>query len=134
MNDPFFLSMEDVLAVHERMIQEFGGVRGIREMGLLESAVMMPMASHGGSYLHESIPAMCGAYLFHICKNHALLDGNTRTALACAEVFAMLNGFRLDATDKELETITLAVASGELTKSEATKFFEQSLIKDTFEA
>lgn len=125
MNPPAFLTLDEVIAVHRRMIREFGGDPHIRDRGLLESAVMMPSAQFGGAFLHDGIPAMAAACLFHICKNHAFVDGNKRTALASAEVFLALNGMRLAATDDELEDLTLGVAESRISKDEATVFLRK---------
>lgn len=122
---PAFLTVEHVLAVHRRMIKEFGGNSAVRDHGLLESAVMMPAARFGGEYLHDGIPAMAAAYLFHLCKNRPFVDGNKRTALASAEVFVLLNGMRLTATNKELEKFTLGVAAGRVSKEETLAFFRR---------
>ena len=121
---PIFLTLNEVILIHERMIAEFGGEISIRDQGLLESATMMPMAQFGGKFLHEDIPAMGAAYLFHICKNHAFVDGNKRTALAAAEMFIRLNGKRLVASDEELERLTRGVAQGNVSKDQVTGFFK----------
>jgi death-on-curing protein len=105
------------------MTEEFGGDASIRDQGLLESAVTMPSQQFSGDYLHKGIPTMAAAYLFHICKNHAFIDGNKRTALASAEMFILLNDMTLDATNKELEILTLGVADGSVTKPELIDFF-----------
>jgi len=68
---------------------------------------------------------MAAAYLFHICGNHALLDGNKRTALAAAEVFLLVNGRQLKATNRELERLTLGAAAGMLPKDEVIAFFRR---------
>ena len=96
---PFFLSIQQVLAIHRRVVEEFGGDPGIRDAGLLESAVAMPAAQVAGEFLHEDLFAMAAAYLFHLCKNHPFLDGNKRTALSSALVFLVLNETELDASD-----------------------------------
>lgn len=127
---PAFLTIEHVLAIHRRSIEEFGGDAAVRDRGLLESAVMMPAARFGGDYLHAGLPAMAAAYLFHICRNHAFVDGNKRTALASAEVFLFVNGMRLGADDKELEELTLGVAASRVTKDEATAFFVRHTVRD----
>jgi len=105
------------------MIGEFGGEPGVREPGLLESAVMMPAARYGGRFLHDGVPAMAAAYLYHVCMNHAFVDGNKRTALATAEVFLALNDMRLAATDAELEELLLGVAAGRISKESVVAFF-----------
>ena len=85
----------------------------------------MPRAGFGGEYLHQGVPAMAAAYLFHLCKNHPFVDGNKRTALAAAEVFLQLNNHRLTATNARLARVTLGVAEGTISKRELTVFFEQ---------
>lgn len=127
--DPVFLSVEHVLAVHRRVIEEFGGNPDVRDHGLLESAVLMPSARFHGEYLHDGLPAMAAAYLFGICRNHAFIDGNKRTALATAEVFLLLNDARLRATDKELENLTVGVAEGRTSKDDVTAFFRKHVVK-----
>jgi death on curing protein len=122
--EPIFLTVDQVLAVHRRVIEEFGGSTELRDRGLLESAVAMPAATFGGRYLHASLGAMAAAYFFHLCRNHAFLDGNKRTALAAAEVFLLVNDARLSATNDELERLTLAVADGTGSKPETVAFFE----------
>ena len=126
-DDPAFLTIEHVMAIHTRMMAEFGGEPSIRDSGLLEAAVMMPMAQFDGALLHEGIHEMAAAYLFHICKNHAFADGNKRTALTSAEVFIRLNGGSLTATDDELERLTRSVAEGGLSKDEVTAFFREKV-------
>lgn len=120
-----FLTIDLLLRLHRRVTEEFGGDQGIRDRGLLESAAAMPQAQFGGQFLHPSLPAMAAAYLFHLCKNHPFIDGNKRAALAAAEVFLILNGRTLDATDDELYELTIGVAEGRISKDEATLFFEQ---------
>ncbi len=128
MDSPAFLATDHVLAIHRRIIADFGGDPSLRDAGLLESAVMLPAAQFGGRYLHDGIPAMAAAYLFHVCRNHAFLDGNKRTALASAEVFLILNAHRLDATDQELEALTVGVAAGNHSKDDVTVFFRQHAV------
>jgi death-on-curing protein len=125
---PTFLPVEHVLAIHRRSIAEFGGDPAVRDQGLLESAVAMPAAQFGGEFLHDGIPAMAAAHLFHICKN--FVDGNKRTALASAEVFLLLNGMRLDAGNKDLEELTLGVAASRVSKEQATAFFVRRAVRD----
>jgi len=122
--EPVFLSFEDILKIHARMIAEFGGAEGIADRGMLESAVAMPTAALAGEFLHKSLPAMAAAYLFHICKNHPFLDGNKRTAVVAAEIFLNINGVQLEASNEELKRLCLGVAAGDISKEEAVAFFE----------
>jgi len=126
---PAFLTVAQVLAIHRRVMQDFGGDSTVRDEGLLQSAVMMPAAQYGGKLLHPDIEAMAAAYLFHICRNHAFADGNKRTALVAAELFLLLNGWQLKATNRELERLTLWVAAGEVTKQDVIAFFREHVTK-----
>ena len=78
MIDPIFLTVKEVSVLHQDQIEVFGGIHGIRDEGLLESAVMTPQASFGGEYLHSDIFEMAAAYAFHIAENQPFLDGNKR--------------------------------------------------------
>lgn len=129
-DEPAFLAVDHILAIHRRMIREFGGDPDVRDYGLLESAVMMPAARFAGRFLHKGIVAMAAAYLFHLCKNHPFVDGNKRTALVSAEVFLVLNNKRLLATNKELEELTLGVADGRISKDDVISFFRGHVTPD----
>ena len=116
MNEPNFLSVEEVLIIHGEQINAFGGLDGIRDAGLLESAVMMPQASFGGEYLHANIFGMAAAYAFHIAENQPFLDGNKRTALGAAMVFLNDNGFEFPADDLSLYDAMIAIANKQMDK------------------
>lgn len=113
-----FLSVEDVLAIHEDTIHHEGGLSGIRDLGLLTSAVMMPQQQFAGSYLHDSLPAMAAAYLYHIAQNHAFHDGNKRTAVLSALVFLDVNDVIILPQPKALERATISVAASEMSKDD----------------
>ena len=119
-----FLSVDDVNRLHERTVRLQGGSPGIRDSGLLDAAVAMPMQTFGGEYLHSGIPAMAAAYHFHICQAHAYVDGNKRTAVLAALAFLAANGVAVLPAPEELEDATLAVASGTMSKEEITAWFE----------
>lgn len=124
MNDlVVFLTVDQIFTIHRRMIDEFGGTYELRDRGLLESAVAMPAAKFGGAFLHEGIPAMAAAYLFHLCANHAFVDGNKRVALASAETFLLLNDYELNADNDALEELTMGVAEGKQSKDNVARFF-----------
>jgi death-on-curing protein len=120
-----FLSLEEALQIHEQQIELFGGSHGLRDRGLLESALAQPQATFFGQYLHADLFAMAAAYLFHIAMNHPFIDGNKRVAAATAVVFLQLNGWIDTATDEELVDITLGVASGQIGKEQIADFFRQ---------
>ena len=122
-----FLSVDDVLLIHARVIEEFGGDSGLRDRGLLESAVAMPRSSFGGNDLHTGLAGKAAAYHFHLCANHSFIDGNKRVAVAASEVFLLINGHELSASDDEIEELTLGVATGKLSKDQVVEFFEKFL-------
>ena len=113
---PEFLSVEDVLELHGLQIERYGGAVGLRDRGLLESAVSQPEATFDGKSLHEDIYAMAAAYLFHIVMNHPFVDGNKRTGLLAMLVFLDLNGITIEHSTDEMFDLTLAVAEGRLDK------------------
>ncbi len=92
MIEPIFLLVAEVLEIHSEQLDAYGGIHGIRDQSLLESAVMTPQASFGGEYLHQDIFEMAAAYAFHIAENQPFLDGNKRTALVSALAFLDING------------------------------------------
>lgn len=120
-----FLTTEMVQSIHEDQIQRYGGSFGIRDMGLLESAVAMPQAGFGGQYFHTDLFEMAAAYLFHIVKNHPFVDGNKRVGSMAAYAFLELNGKTFDAPEREYGDLVLAVAEGKRTKSAIAEFFRK---------
>jgi len=94
-------------------------------MGLLQSAIAMPMSQFGGQYLHRDIFEMAAAYLFHIVQNHPFLDANKRTGATAADVFLALNGVDLQADEKEFEALVLSVAERKTEKATIARFFRQ---------
>lgn len=125
MMDPFFLEVPDILAIHQRLVEAFGGDPGLRDRGLLESAAAMPRATFGGEYLHPRLSDMAAACHFHLCRNHPFVDGNKRTAVAVAEVFLLINGQELTAPDDALLRLTFGVADGSLSKEAVLRFFSR---------
>lgn len=120
-----FLSLDEVLAIHAHQVQCYGGVLGLRDRTLLESALAIPEVTYGDEFLHPSLEEQAAAYLFHLVGNHPFIDGNKRVGLACALVFLRLNGIRIRATDDDLVAITVGVATGKRTKSEVSVFFRE---------
>ena len=120
-----FLSTEMVQRIHEDQIQRYGGSLGVRDIGLLESAVAMPQAGFGGQYLHTDLFEMAAAYLFHLVKNHPFVDGNKRAGAMTAYAFLELNGCSVDAPEKEFGNLTLSVAEGKTSKSAVAEFLRK---------
>ena len=115
---PTFLTLDEVLALHAEVVSRYGGSRGIRDLGLLESALAVPKASFGGDYLHGSLSEMAAAYLFHVVRNHPFVDGAKRAGLAAAIAFLGLNDQWLQADPVELGELVVAVAAGRATKAD----------------
>lgn len=119
-----FLTVEDVLAVHRRVIEEFGGDTGLRDRGLLESAVAMPRSTFGGQELHADLAEQAAAYFFHLCANHPFVDGNKRVAVAAAELFLLINDHELVADDDSVVELAMGLAGGGLSKVQVIEFFK----------
>src|SRR5271169_7167801 len=100
--EPVCLSLDEVLEIQEQQIERYGGSPGLRDVAGLESAVATPQATFGGEFLHASIPAMAAAYLFHLCQNHAFIDGNKRVGANAAITFLLLNDWEPAFTEDEL--------------------------------
>ena len=120
-----FLSIKQIDLLHLEVLKEFGGADGLRDRGLLESALEMPRATFDGKLLHKNLSSIAAAYLFHICRNHPFIDGNKRVALGAALIFIEVNGGTIRASDDELERLTLGVASSEINKDAVTTFFRR---------
>jgi death-on-curing protein len=116
--EPNFLSLAEVLEIHQDQVARYGGDPGIRDMGLLKSAPGMPSATFGGEFLHTDIYEMAAAYLYHLVKNHPFVDGNKRVGAVAAIVFLTLNGYEFDAPEDDFAEQVLAVARGELDKAD----------------
>lgn len=111
-----FLTVEDVLELHADQIAIYGGDPGIRDRGLIESAVATPAATFGGEFLHKDVFAMAAAYAFHIAESQGFVDGNKRTGLAAAYAFLGLNGYRLREVGDRLYDAMVAISAHELDK------------------
>lgn len=118
MNEPLFLTLDEVLGIHADQIRRYGGSPGLRDLGLLRSALGMPETTFEGEFLHGTLFEKAAAYLFHIVRNHPFVDGNKRTGLMCALVFLGLNGRRLDADPEALHEL----ARGSIDKAEVAVF------------
>ena len=127
MAGPLFLELDEALLIHADQIRRYGGAHGLRDLGLLSSALAMPEASLGGLFLHPTLAEMAAAYLFHIAQNHPFLDGNKRAALATALTFLWLNDQRLEAGEDELTELVMGVAAGRVGKAEAAEFIRPRL-------
>jgi len=125
---PLFLSLEEVLEIHQQQIEYYGGAAGVRDLSLLESAIAQAQATFSTEFLHASMPAMAAAYLFHICRNHPFVDGNKRVAANAAITFLLMNDWEPTFSEDELVDAVLAVASSSMAKEGVVQFFETHCI------
>lgn len=126
--DWIWVALEAAVAMHAEQLAEHGGGEGVRDKGLLESAMARAenLAAHG----KPDAADLAAAYAYGIAHHHPFVDGNQRTAAVVGETFLMLNGRELDASDAELVVAFLALAAGELSEGEMADWFRQHL-RDT---
>lgn len=129
--EPIFLTLDEVLEIHQQQIAKHGGSAGLRDAGALESATAMPRATFAGEYLHATIPAMAAAYLFHITQNHPFLDGNKRVGANTAITFLRMNDWEPTFSEDELVNFVLAVATGKIGKPEGHSLLRTPLTPHT---
>jgi death-on-curing protein len=108
-----YLTVEQVLFLHARLMAETGGSHGVRDLGLLQSAIARPQASFEGVDLYPDLFTQAAAMLDSVARNHPFVDGNKRTAIAAAALFLRRNGYRLTALNDEMVTFMMTVAQGE---------------------
>ena len=117
MNEPIWLDSQDLYVLHNQLLARFGGLEGIRDEGLLESALYRPVQKF--QYEPKStLPELASSYSYGIARNHPFFDGNKRSALLAAIVFLEINGMKFHATEEEAVLETLALAAGERTEEE----------------
>lgn len=113
---PVFITVDQVLAIQKEQLGRDGGLAGVRDWNLLESAAMQARMTFDRAYLHEDLFLMAAAYLFHLVKNHPFIDANKRVGLVTALLFLEINGFVVADPDGILYDTTIAVAEGQLGK------------------
>jgi death on curing protein len=123
--DPRFLTIDEVLTLHDLQVRLFGGINGVRDPGLLASAIANAEATFEGQLLHATFPEIAAAYLYGICRNHPFLDGNKRTAAATALTFLEMNGVEINADDDALFELVIGVAEGHVPKSAVAEFLAE---------
>ena len=122
-----WLSKEAILAMHARQLAEHGGGTGLRDDGLLESAIQR--APNKAAYENPDIADLAAAYAYGIAKNHPFVDGNKRTSLVASRAFLRFNGYNVKAIDKEKLETFLSLASGTLTEAELAIWFRSHIQK-----
>ena len=114
--ESLFLTLAEVIDIHNDQIKRYGGDAGARDLGLLESAISVPQSGFGGQFLHSSLFEMAAAYAFHISENKSFVDGNKRTALAAALIFLEMNGILIKDPKDRLYDAMMKLATHRLGK------------------
>lgn len=113
-----FLTSDEVLAVHSLLIQRYGGAEGVRDWGLVESAVNRPKSEFSGLDAYNDIFMKAAVLLFSLIKNHGFVDGNKRVGLACCIIFLWLNGYDLNVTVENAVEIARRSAQGQMSEED----------------
>lgn len=121
-----FPRKEEVIEIHGKLLEQFGGLPGIRDEGLLDSALLS--AANRQHYDGADLATCAATYAFHLTQNHPFVDGNKRVGAAIAEIFVRLNGARLSASNDEIVEMFLGIADGTLSREEVEKAFARWVI------
>lgn len=123
-----YLDLGEVLRLYRLMMKQSGGIVGIRDLGLLESALAQPRATFGGAELYPTVVEKAGALGFSLIQNHAFVDGNKRIGHASMEVFLVMNGYEIEANVEEQEVVVLGVASGEVSRRSLIEWLQEHVV------
>jgi death-on-curing protein len=122
---PVWVRLDTALAAHAEQLRAHGGIEGVRDIGLLEGAMMRPQMKF--DYGIDDIAVLAAAYGYGIARNHPFLDGNKRTALVVMETFLALNGLQFSSDNLVLAALVLELAAGEITEDELAEWIRQDL-------
>ncbi len=128
MQEPLWMNLADAVIAHDLEIAAHGGSTGIRDAGLLESALARARNIWAYASSAPSLPALAAAYAFGISANHPFVDGNKRTALVVSFAFLQVNGLEVTASQEEAYLTILSLAAGELSEADLTLWFAQHTI------
>lgn len=120
-----FLTLKEVIKFHDYQLFLFGGLDGIRDHNLLESALYNPQSSFDGNFLYKNIFEMAAAYAHGIIKNHPFFDGNKRTGTASAVTFLRYNRYKLTLTESELYSLAINIATSKTTPKKVATIFKK---------
>ena len=120
--DPIFITEEEVYVIHSDQLNRYGGSAGIRDQGLLQSALAQPSASFGGKWLHGDLYEMASAYLFSLVMNHPFVDGNKRVGGMAALAFLEVNGVIVQSDQDAYADLVIAVAAGKSVRDDVVTF------------
>ncbi len=124
-SEPRWISTKALLLLHEESLSEFGGARGLRNEGLLESALARARNTHAYNST-ATLAELAASYCYGVAKNHAFMDGDKRAAFLCVGLFLAINGYRLTASQVDAIKTMLAISSGTITESELALWIAQN--------
>jgi death-on-curing protein len=116
MKEPYWLTREECLALHEMMLSQYGGSEGLRDENMLESTLAKPRQLF--AYGKPTLSDLAASYVFGVVKNHPFIDGNKRTGFMLGAGFLERNGYEFHASEAEAAVRTLALAAGEMSEKE----------------
>jgi death-on-curing protein len=122
-----YLSVEDVLEIQRSIVDQIGGIHGVRDLGSLESAVSQPTASFGGEDLYSGVVEKAATLGFGLVSNHPFLDGNKRTGYVATRIFLKLNGYDLAGRTDDKQDAILSIASGKMNRSQFAHWIREHL-------
>ncbi len=123
-----YLTPEQVLFIHSRVIAETGGIHGVRDLGLLESAVARPQATFDGKELYADVFIKAAALMDSLVNNHPFADGNKRTGVTSAGLFLLINGYKLNTSSAGMEDITMKVATKKVTLEKLAQWMKKNSV------
>jgi death-on-curing protein len=126
-----YLTLNELLQLHYRLIEQSGGSAGIHSIEALESALAQPRMTFGAKDLYPTIVEKAAALGFSLIRNHPFVDGNKRTGHAAMEIFLLLNGFEIDASVDEQEQMILQLAAGEVERKAFTEWLRAHIVERT---
>jgi death-on-curing protein len=124
-----YLTISEILELHERLIDSSGGASGVRDLGVLESALSQPHTSFDGQDLYPDLITKAAALCFSLVMNHPFLDGNKRIGHAAMETFLLLNGLEISAQVEEQERVILGLAAGQLDRNDFVSWLKKHTTK-----
>ena len=124
-----YLTLTEVLAIYERILEQSGGTVGIRDLGALESALAQPRMTFEGKDLYPTIAEKAAALGFSLINNHPFIDGNKRLGHAVMEIFLILNGFEIEADIDDQEHLILGVAAGNIKREELKEWLNLHIVE-----
>jgi len=129
MDDPIWISVELAIAIHKRQLAEHGGADGVRDIGLLESAINRPRHQFAYEQPTPDVPALSAAYAYGVARNHAFIDGNKRTAYVVCRTFSLLNGYDMTASREDRFIIFLDLAAGKVSQEQLIEWLSANTQK-----